>query len=418
MMQEDIFTEKERDFLIAELSSLYNLQIETLSHVPPEQILSPEELNTFKRINSERTEVHKSLSPALVMIMKATRLCNLRCKYCHSWKDGKNQRMTFEVLCKSIKDSLADENTRQIEFVWHGGETLVMPELFYKKALWLQNFYKRPNQRISNSLQTNATLLNVGWINFFKQYNFNIGVSIDGPPELNDRQRIYKNGNPTSKVILEKLKLLDNHDFKTGLLLVVDDNTLQYGEKNLLDFLVDIKATSVALLNVIPDSHEHGQFLSFDRYVNFLIRLFDIWYVDYRNKMEIRELSALMKTMEIGSPAICTLAGACLGDYLTIEPEGNISACDKYIGNQEYFFGNILDRNLSEVVTGSGAYKTKKKEIEKETIELYSACEHYSVCNGGCPHDNLLRNSNGHFNCCGLSPLITHIKQKTNLKTI
>ncbi len=406
----DIFTEKERDFLKSQLTSLYNEDIDSLSEGAAEEILTPDELKTFQEINSLTTDENSSLSSHLFVIMKATRLCNLRCKYCHSWKEGNNQRMTFRVLCKTIKESLSDNNTKIVDFVWHGGETLIMPQTFYTKALWLQNYYKRDSQKVYNSLQTNATLINSNWISFFKKYNFSIGISLDGPRELNDKQRVYKNGNPTSKIILEKLELLNDSNIKVGLLLVIDENSIHYGAKNILNFLSEIKVASIALLNVIPDSNEQGQFISFDTYVQFLITLFDEWWKNYKQTIVIRELASLVNQVKGENPSVCVFAGNCLGQFLTVEPEGDVSACDKYIGNTEYYFGNVLNENLSKLIKNSNNYNSKKQQLINES-KSYSKCENYSICHGGCPHDNMLRSVHTTNSCCGLNPIIFHIKK-------
>ena len=414
MNNTEIFTEKEKNFIRTQLASMYNQDVDSLSSIMPDEILTQDELRVFNKLNETIEPSYNFLQSHLFIIMKATRLCNLRCKYCHSWKDGANQRMTFEVLCKIIKESLSDGNANIIDFVWHGGETLIMPMKFYTKALWLQNFYKRENQKIYNSLQTNATLLNEEWIAFFKKYNFSIGVSLDGPAELNDKQRVYKSGKPTSKIILEKLELLNDSGIKAGLLLVIDENSIQYGAKNILDFLTEIKVANIALLNVIPDSNENGYFISFNIYVQFLIKLYDEWSNNYADKITIRELSSLVNQIKGERPAVCVFAGNCLGQFLTVEPEGGVSACDKYIGNIDYLFGDIKNENLSKLVMQSENYNRKKQQLNNES-KNYSQCENYSICNGGCPHDNMLRNSTNENNCCGLSPLISHIKNHLSL---
>ena len=82
----------------------------------------------------------------LTVIMKATRLCNLRCTYCHSWRSGPNQKMTFDVLAHSIHGALRDPSVGYVDFVWHGGEVTVLPVEFYRKALWLQERFRRPDR--------------------------------------------------------------------------------------------------------------------------------------------------------------------------------------------------------------------------------------------------------------------------------
>ncbi len=405
-----IFSEKEKDFILKNLEELYNSDLRDLSNLNIHNIFTKDEIQVINRTTNQIDDKYSSLSSHLTIVMKATRLCNLRCKYCNSWKDGKNQKMTFEVLCKSIRDALSDNNTKTVNFVWHGGETLIMPQEFYEKALWLQNFYKKPHHKVYNIIQTNATLLNESWVIFFKKYNFSLGISLDGPPEINDEQRVYKNGNPTSEIILNKLNLLKEHNLNAGILLVIDERTINYGAKKLLKFLFDIEVKSIALLNVIPDSNSNGSFINFDKYVCFLIDFFDEWWQTYKNKFNIRELSSIINQIKGSKPQICIYAGNCLGKYLTIEPEGMVSACDKYIGYSDYTFGSILNDNLSNLINKSTNFNRTKKTLLEES-KMLSECSNFSICNGGCPHDNLLRKNSEDYLCCGLNPLINHIKK-------
>jgi len=71
--------------------------------------------------------------------------------------------MGFAVLAKVIKDSLADVH-ENITFVWHGGESTIVPISFYEKAVYLQSYFKRPDQIIQNVIQTNGTLINKNWV--------------------------------------------------------------------------------------------------------------------------------------------------------------------------------------------------------------------------------------------------------------
>src|SRR5262245_24331312 len=93
------------------------------------------------------------------LIVKGTRLCNLRCTYCHDWRSGQDQTMTFPVMARTIAAALRDPEYDAVEFIWHGGETTVLPIAFYEKALLIQSRFRRPGQLIRNLIQTNGTRL-------------------------------------------------------------------------------------------------------------------------------------------------------------------------------------------------------------------------------------------------------------------
>jgi Arylsulfatase regulator (Fe-S oxidoreductase) len=86
-------------------------------------------------------------------------------------------------------------------FTWHGGETLMRPITFYKKAVELQKKYGRGRQ-IDNSIHTNGTLLTDEWCAFFRENNFLVGISIDGPQDFHDEYRRDKMGRPSFQWII------------------------------------------------------------------------------------------------------------------------------------------------------------------------------------------------------------------------
>jgi transcriptional regulator len=103
--------------------------------------------------------------------------------------------MNDTLLERFVKEYLESQTMGQVLFTWHGGETLMRPIEFYRKALDLQKKYANGRQ-IDNSIQTNGTLLTDEWCKFFKENNFLVGISIDGPQEFHDEYRRDKMGRP------------------------------------------------------------------------------------------------------------------------------------------------------------------------------------------------------------------------------
>src|ERR1700730_3119102 len=237
-----------RQLLPARLSELAFL------FAAPEEILSAPEHEVFTRLRSEDVDLAQpcALRQQTVLVMKATRLCNLRCTYCHAWKEGPNQVMRFEVLAKTTRDILRRPEVKRVNFVWHGGEVTVLPIEFFKKALWLQRVFRREDQAVSNSIQTNATRLNDEWTALFAAGNFQVGVSIDGPPEIHDLRRMTKTGQPTWEKVRAGIARLREASLPWGVLVVVDRHVVELGAKRLLECLLELRVADTALLNVIP----------------------------------------------------------------------------------------------------------------------------------------------------------------------
>ncbi len=378
----------------------------------PASVLTPAEVEVYERL-SAAPDPPPSGGAAVTMIMKATRLCNLRCTYCHSWRAGPNEKMTFPVLARATSDALRDPSARSIDFVWHGGEATLLPLSFYRKALWLQESFRRPGQAVENNLQTNGTRLSDEWLSFLRENDFGVGVSLDGPPEIHDARRLDAASRPTAARVREGLERLQASGLnRWGVLMVVDEAVLAAGAKRMLDYLVEIGVGRVALLNVLPENVPpgapvRGDYLPFPRFVQFLRDTFHAWLQEYRDRIVVRELADLAGQLSGDPPQICVFAGECFGHYLTVEPTGEVSACDKYIGDSEYAFGQVLNGGLGAVQRSERLAAVR--EENRRAVDSMRACPRFAVCHGGCPHDRYggerrLPGYDGR--CCGLAPLL------------
>jgi uncharacterized protein len=167
------------------------------------------------------------------MLKPAGSLCNLACKYCYYLEKGnlykqyKDRVISDELLEKFVKDYIESQTLPQVLFTWHGGETLMRPISFYKKALELEKRYAGGRQ-IDNCIQTNGTLLTDEWCEFFKENNFLVGVSIDGPQEFHDEYRRTRSGKPSFQKVMNGIRLLNKHGVEWNALAVINDFNADY----------------------------------------------------------------------------------------------------------------------------------------------------------------------------------------------
>lgn len=104
--------------------------------------------------------------------------CNIACQYCyqHPQRDVEDPKKEYDI--DLMKEAILKEGT---DFSLFGGEALMVPiediEILWKWGL--ERFGK-------NALQTNGSLITNAHIDLFKKYNVGVGISIDGPEDLND----------------------------------------------------------------------------------------------------------------------------------------------------------------------------------------------------------------------------------------
>lgn len=124
-----------------------------------------------------------------------------RCEFFHAQR----------VLEEFTRQYIEAQQVGEVHFSWQGGEPTLMGLDFFRKAVELQRKYRKPGIRIKNSFQTNGILLDDEWCRFFKEHDFLVGLSMDGPRDLHDAYRVDKGGKPTFDKVYRALKLLQRH---------------------------------------------------------------------------------------------------------------------------------------------------------------------------------------------------------------
>lgn len=206
--------------------------------------------------------------PMYIMAKPAGSLCNLACHYCYYlekaklYQDTSKQIMSDELLEKFIKEYIESQTMPQVLFTWHGGETLMRPLDFYKKAIALQKKYGR-GRIIDNCIQTNGTLLTDDWCRFFHDNHWLVGVSIDGPQEFHDEYRKNKQGKPSFVKVMQGINLLNKHQVEWNALAVVNDFNTDYP----LDFYHFFKEIGCRYIQFTPIverifRHADGRYLA------------------------------------------------------------------------------------------------------------------------------------------------------------
>jgi uncharacterized protein len=354
----------------------------------------------------------------LTLIVKITRQCTLRCAYCNDWRSDRNEAMSFAVMAHMIARALAERD--RVRFIWHGGEPTLLPISFYEKALLVQARLRRPKQKIGNSFQTNATRLTPAWARFFRANDIQVGISIDGPAHLHNSCRRYRSGKGSYDHVIRGLNLLKEHEVQFSGLVVVDEMTLNYGARRLLDFLVGQGSRSFGLLAAKPRNEPAAKrgtrtshYIEPARMNAFLMDLYDAWLSRGDRGVKIRELEALKAQIRGVAGRSCTLSGKCWGHYYTIEPDGAVAGCDVFSGDPRYTLGNVMNASFAKLASSEGLLQLKKEH--REATEAMRGCPEFPVCKGWCPHERYvsIRHNKSHRDgCCGLRDLIAHLRNR------
>jgi len=323
-----------------------------------------------------------------ILIKPASAVCNLDCSYCfyldrHAdpYKALPARRMTAETL-ERLVDTYLFYSYPESVFAFQGGEPTLAGLPFFEKLVSLQKQYGRDGQSVSNALQTNGILLDKSWCNLFRAYQWLVGLSLDGPEEVNDRYRFNKQGRGTWKRVMESLELLQKNSVEFNILCVLSQANVDR-PKELYRFF---RGLGIAHIQFIPlaEFHLDGSPMPFtispEQYGRFLCELFDVWWPD-RRKVRIRLFDNIAEAAAGQRPGTCTMHETC-DSYVVVEYNGDVYPCDFFVEGG-WKLGNVAEDSWPEIARRTRRYSfASKKTLAHPECQ---ACEYQSLCHGGCP---------------------------------
>lgn len=129
---------------------------------------------------------------------------------------------------------------------------------FFQRSIELVETYKQPGQQVSHTIQTNGTKLDDDWAKFFKQNNFLVGLSVDGPQQLHDTYRVDKRGQGTFAQVMQGLKVLQKHKVDVNILCTVNAANGDHPLKVYRFFRDQLKAEFMQFIPIIERVNEDG----------------------------------------------------------------------------------------------------------------------------------------------------------------
>lgn len=372
----------------------------------------------------------KLLPPRIHVLSKPTgAICNLDCSYCffldkEELYPGSKFRMTDELLETYIRQLIESHKTREVTVAWQGGEPTLMGVDFFRKAIAYQEQYRKPGTIFENTLQTNGTLLDDEWCEFFKENNYLIGLSLDGPRELHDANRVDKKGGPTFDRVMRGLRLLQKHGVEYNILTTVNRVNAAH-PLEVYRFLRDeVKTTWIQFIPVIERINEDGRTLYQqgttvsensvlpEQFGNFLITIFDEWVRKDVGKIFVQTFEAAVRSWLNMPTGMCFFSPTC-GSGVALEHNGDLYSCDHFV-EPDYLLGNIAENSMAELVGSDRQFKFGQDKLN--TLPKYCLdCEVRFACHGECPKHRFIHTPDGepglNYLCAGYKAFFTHIDE-------
>lgn len=340
-----------------------------------------------------------------VMVKPYGPVCNLNCTYCYYLEKAKlypetsNFRMSKELLEIFIRDYIKSQDLPQINFTWQGGEPTLLGIDFFKHAIALQKKYGS-GRKIENAFQTNGTLINDDWCRFFKDHNFLIGLSVDGPEEIHDAHRVNIAGKASFNQVRRALELFHKHRVEFNTLSVVHNDNSRY-PLEIYRFLKDAGSRFIQFIPIVqreltdsendkirlvgPDSSNASVTDWSVRpkdYGTFLITIFDEWVRNDVGKTFVQIFDVTLANWVGENPALCVFSETC-GNAMVLEHNGDLYTCDHFV-YQDQLLGNIRTTDLRAMATSTKQITFGNNKLLK--LPPYCVnCEYRFACHGECP---------------------------------
>lgn len=333
------------------------------------------------------------MRPFSLLIKPASADCNLRCEYCFYldraslYPSCTVHRMSSEVMQHLFRSYLALPMPEHV-IAFQGGEPLMMGEQFYRDVVKTQQRYARPDRVISNSVQTNVTLMTPTLASFLAKNDFLIGVSVDGSEDVHDLRRKRIDGKGSHAQVLQGIHYLDEVDAQYNILTLVSQSNV-HDPIGLYLYLRDTIQTKfmqfIECVEFCPDGSLAPYAITPKQWGHFLCELFDYWYKEDTHRISIRLFDSLIAKIALNQIHTCSLGMDCR-QYLVVEYNGDVYPCDFYV-QPEYKLGNIMENDWDELFDNPvyAKFGARKRQFN----DACKICPHLDLCAGDCPKNRV-----------------------------
>jgi len=322
----------------------------------------------------------------MTIIICPTELCNFKCSYCFQEEDQHTQGLGIKYDYDAIANSLNNiwnGPHHGSDVCLHGGEcTMIGHDEFEKLCKLIYNLpWREGKVKGSVSIVTNGSLIDDRYVEIFKKYNVHVGISVDGPGDLNIQRGPDPSDSQETEIYNYKLKhvlmKLAEEGVPTNIMCILHKDNAGTPEKlrKLGKWMLWLKKLGIKGGRVNPVSSDNRPELELTNR-----ELFRVWYNVYKwNKKYGLSWNPLIEmeknlTGENRQPRPCIFhkCDPFNTHTLSIHGNGSIGCCDRT------FYRGLYTRSASN--SKSGRYQAL------EMIDCKD-CEYFPICGGGCPEE-------------------------------
>lgn len=340
------------------------------------------------------------VGPLELLVIQPTPFCNLDCSYCYLPDRSNKRKMTLETLEKTFNWVFSSGLVRQpFTLLWHAGEPMVLPASFYEQATLALEPCNVSGFEVTQSFQTNATLVNDAWCEFIRRRSIQVGVSVDGPDFLNDRHRVTRKGGGTLENVLRGMRMLRDHHIPFDVITVLTSTSLDYPDE-LFDFYIEHAVTSVAFnVEEIEGPHVTSSLSGSGiepRFRRFYSRFMDLALAS-DPPLRVREFDSAYNSISHPQQPDTRTQECRPFAILNVDYEGNFSTYSpELLGltsprHGSFALGNVA-RDTLESVLAIPRFVVLDDEIRRGVDMCQETCRYFPFCGGGPPGNKFFEN--------------------------
>ena len=336
-----------------------------------------------------------------LLVIQPTPFCNIDCRYCYL-PDRNSKAVVAPSTLYNLFSQVFASGWLQgcLSVVWHAGEPMVLPVAFYRDAFRIIDREKPRGVEITHSFQTNGTLIDDAWCDFFAEEHVNVGVSIDGPKLLHDRNRLTRAGRGTFDKTIDGIRLLRRHKVPFHVISVLSTASMAV-PREMFEFYLEEGIERVCF-NVEESEGDHvsqsfangGVETAYYRFLSEFWRLSAampekipfIREIEHAVEQVIRPKDARFCNQLVEPFAITSMDWA--GNISTFSPE--------LLGLKNAEYGDFLLGNINHDalvdMPRQANFAKMLADIEAGVAMCREQCEYFSVCGGGEPVNKLAEN--------------------------
>lgn len=334
--------------------------------------------------------------------------CNMQCKYCYlkentiDLKQDDKYLQTLEYAIKKFKES----NVIPFNVSLHGGEVTTLSKKDFREIIkFISNYYIENKELIeSNGFKLGSPHIKTNLLNLEKhidtirEFNVSISGSLDLPFSLHEEYRVTKGNQKTLNKILENIKLLENIPNKKKVSATIfkehydkineiindirflDENTCL--NMNDFNFMIGFVSGKDDLLHAMTEEEQVDFYKKINKeFMGTSLEngLKNSWFAEF-------------------SPAYCTNCDNCGEKFFLLERDGDIYSCVRGQKNKEFYYGNIYNNSVEEILRNAQA-QILKNHNKVGFNEECTKCKYLYLCKTGCPYVKNVYNSDKSYTC-------------------